>query len=43
MSDHKRNSALPLQLDDLTTETNSPQQIRLITAANSPEQIPVAT
>ena len=43
MSDHKPNSALPLQLDDLTTETNSPQQIRLITAANSPEQIPVAT
>ena len=43
MSDHKPNSALPLQLDDLTTETNSPKQIRLTTATNSPEQIQLAT
>ena len=43
MSDHKPNSALPLQLDDLTTETNSPEQIQLITATNSPEQIHLAT
>ena len=43
ISDHKPNSALPLQLDDLTTETNSPEQIQLITATNSPEQIHLAT
>ena len=40
---HKPNSALPLQLDDLTNETNSPDQIQLITATNSPEQIHLAT
>ena len=43
MSDHKPNSALPLQLDDLTTETNSLKQIRLTTATNSSEQIQLAT
>ena len=43
ISDHKRNSALPLQVDDLFTETNSPEQMQLITATNSPEQIHLAT
>ena len=43
ISDHKRNSALPLQLGDLFTETNSPEQMQLITATNSPEQIHLAT
>ena len=43
MSDHKPNSALQLQLDDLTTETNSPKQIRLTTTTNSSEQIQLAT
>ena len=43
MSDHKTNPALPLQLDDLTTETISPKQIRLTTATNSSEQIQLAT
>ena len=42
MSNHKPNPALPLQLDDLTTETNSPEQIRLTTATNSSEQIQLA-
>ena len=43
MSDHQPNLALPLQLDDLTTEIISPKQIRLTTATNSPEQIQLAT
>ena len=43
ISNHKPNSALPLRLDDLTTETNSLEQIQLITATNSPEQIHLAT
>ena len=43
MSDHKPNSALQLQLDDLTTEANSPKQIRLTTTTNSSEQIQLAT
>ena len=40
---HKPNSALPLQLDDLTNETNSPDKIQLIAATNSPEHIHLAT